>query len=61
MTPAHRLRVIDCMIECLPPNALPDHCTVCDPSGGCATQRLCLGDLCEKLLQVIERESGVTL
>lgn len=62
MSPSTRVRVVDAMVEALPHNADPqEDCRDCDPSGGCATPHDCMMELCERLLAIVERESGVTL
>lgn len=60
MSPSVRARVIDAMIEVMPSQVFHD-CAICDPSGGCATPHLCAEEVCEKLLDVIEREGRVKL
>lgn len=59
MTSAIRSRVLDAMAEVVP---LPEFgCNDCDTNGGCANQHACRMEVCEMMLAVIERESGMVV
>lgn len=53
----HRTRALEAMIEVIP---VPiGDCEECDPSGGCAQPHECKRDLAIKLIEAIERETGL--
>lgn len=55
LSPPTRFRVLEAMAEECP---LPQDCPDCDPAGGCANPHRCRLDICERMLDVVEWETG---
>jgi hypothetical protein len=56
VTPKTRIRLIEAMADVMPHQAVTADCSECHPEGGCPNPRGCVGEFCERLVDLVERE-----